>query len=349
VNERIDEQIGALLEGRVDEPRRGELLAHLAAAGDDYLVFADTAGVLREAEGDLSEDVPEVDLEEVEAPGSTPVIPLRAGEAASEAVAPGEREAETPRTAPVIPLRPRRAAAWRSPAVRALAAAAVVAAIAVVPVLRSRANGGGWGDPARLAVLVTSAGAPVPPRTDHPWRVTRGGEISARETGIAARVGTLHTDIAIAASPAAVVDTALVVQFANQAANTLNGANLSGSGGVVADYQEIADSTHWSGATLLERLATARRHVIGLVDEDYFAAGAWTEAARVAALRENAAFFRTPESRRAVDKMNGLEGLSDEGKAAAIGIRNLIEDGRETQDWTSLQQRLDALLRALAD
>jgi hypothetical protein len=320
VNEHIDEEIGALLDGRLDERRRSELLARLATADEDYDVFADTASVLQEAEGGEVEDVPEMDLPEEEG---------------------------APRSAPVIPLRPRRATGWRSPAVRTLAMAAMVAAVALVPVLRSRMNGGGWGDPRTLAVLAVSAGKPLPPPTDHPWRVMRGGDTSASETGVAARVGALHTDLVIAASSAEVVDT-LVSQLAYEVVRTVDGADLAGSASVTGEYQEIAESTQWSPATLRERLAAARGLVMGFVDEDYFAAGAWTEAARVAARRENAVFFHAPESRRAVAHVADLEGLSGKGKTAADDLRSVIESEREIQDWTSLQEDLDTLLDELA-
>jgi hypothetical protein len=45
-----DERLAALLEGRVQGGQREEMLAHIAAADDDYEVFAGTAGVLRALE-----------------------------------------------------------------------------------------------------------------------------------------------------------------------------------------------------------------------------------------------------------------------------------------------------------
>src|SRR5690349_2750886 len=101
VNERINEEIGALLDGRLESGPRTELLARLAASDDDFDVFADTAAVLREAEEDET--------------------------AENELVAAGVVEPELP--AGVIPLRPRRASVWQSSGVRWLAAAAVLAAL----------------------------------------------------------------------------------------------------------------------------------------------------------------------------------------------------------------------------
>jgi anti-sigma factor RsiW len=45
-----NERLSALLDGRLDERERGELLAHLSAADEEYRVFADTASILRELE-----------------------------------------------------------------------------------------------------------------------------------------------------------------------------------------------------------------------------------------------------------------------------------------------------------
>ncbi|HEU4885229.1 MAG TPA: hypothetical protein VFT45_23405 [Longimicrobium sp.] len=57
-----DERLAALLEGRVQANQREDMLARLAAADDDYEVFAGTAGVLRA-------------LEEEDARGRPPRVP----------------------------------------------------------------------------------------------------------------------------------------------------------------------------------------------------------------------------------------------------------------------------------
>jgi hypothetical protein len=45
-----DERLSALLDGRIDDPQRRELLAHLSTSDDDYAVFTDTAIILRQLE-----------------------------------------------------------------------------------------------------------------------------------------------------------------------------------------------------------------------------------------------------------------------------------------------------------
>jgi hypothetical protein len=347
VNEHVDEEIGALLDGRLDEPRRSELLARLATADEDYDVFADTASVLQEAEGGGFEEVPASDRqeEEEETSRSAPVSPLRAEDEASEEVAAVERVAETARSAPVIPLRPRRATGWRSPAVRALAAAAMLAAIALVPVLRSRSTA--WRDPARLAVLASPAGARL---TDwsHAWNTTRGGGgDSVPNSGVAAQVGALHLDLEVVARSPGQIDSATVKQLANQAAYTLENAAEAGPSLAAPSYRDIVQLASWSRPQVLKQIAAARVGVLPFVDPDYFAVGAWTEAALLAEHRRDAAFFRTRESRKALEQAAKMVGLTRSAREAVTNLRAL-QDREEIKDWDSIQLNLEMLQRELA-
>jgi hypothetical protein len=309
----MDEEIGALLDGRVDERRRTELLTLLAADDADYDVFADTAAVLREAEE---------------------------GASGKEA----EPEEEARGGAKVIPLRPRRAGGWRNSPAQWMALAAAVAALALVPVLRSRMNGDRWRDPDRLATLATQPGEPLPSGwTDSiPWDRTRGGGSTAQETGVAARVGARSTDLVVAARSGDRVGTPMI---AREIAFTLD--NVSGSGFVAAEYREIADSATWPRPIVVKKVTDAHDNLATIVDRDYLALGTWSEAARLAAKRQNAAFFRLRESRKALERATSAEGLNDAGKAAATRLRLAVEQG-EVRDWTSLRNDLDELLRELA-
>jgi len=318
VNERIDEQIGALLDGRVPEPRRSELLALLAADDGDYEVFADTAAVLREAEEEGAAGKESADRREV------------------------VRETE------VIPLRPRRAAGWRSPPARWMALAAAVAALALFPVLRSRMNAEGWRNPQRLAVLASPAGARLPAEWGHAWNTTRGGgSESVPNSGVAAQVGALHLDMEVAARASDPVVAATVAQLARTAALTLEYAADTGPSWASPEYDEIARLTDWARPRVLKRLASARTEVLRYVDRDYFAVGAWTEAARLAVRRQDTAFFGTAESREAVARAVALPGLSGDTKAAAERVGAVQVQGT-IQDWKSLETYLDDLQRGLS-
>jgi len=219
----------------------------------------------------------------------------------------------------------------------------VLAGIALVPVLRSR-SGGGWQDPARLAVLASPAGARLPTEFAHAWNTTRGGGESVPNSGVAARVGALHLDMEVAARSSDPVDLGTVKQLARVAENALGSATDTGPSIAAPNYEEIEQLTDWSQAHVLARLAAARTEVVQSVDPEYFAAGAWTEAARLAAPRRDAAFFRRAESRKAVEHAVSLEGLSAEGKEAAERVRAVVKQGK-IQDWKLLEGNLDELQR----
>ncbi|SOD03326.1 hypothetical protein SAMN05216486_11021 [bacterium JGI 053] len=356
MNDRVDEEIGALLDGRLDLRRRDELLARLATDDADYDVFADTAAVLREAEED--EPAEKESVAGREAVREAEVVTLATGDSGHEVLAESAAEPrgatgdspvetasaegrEVARETAVIPLRPRRAMGWRSPAVRTLAAAAVLAAI-VVPVVRSRMSGDRWRDPERLYALSSMPGAGLPADWAHHWRQNRGGGGTAENSGVAARVGALHMDMVVSANAGAMNQTA---DLAARAGALLEG--MSGGTPLAAEYKEIVDSTGWSRSTVLERLATVRSYAAEGTEPDYFAAGAWTEAALLAANRHDAAFFGARESRKALARAASLEALSDEGKAAATRLRAVQERG-EIPNWASIQDELGKLQEELA-
>lgn len=352
------EEIGVLLDGTAGEERRDALLARLAADDDDYELFADTAAVLRELEEDgviVPPAVPDV-------LGETPARPMAVVEdaPAQPALVPGETPPRWASAAAepnadasaavgqgdVIQLRPRRATRWRGSA-RWMAAAAAVAAVALVPLARSR-SGGAYGNPERL-VSVGGAPASLPADLNRPWNATvlRGPGGTADPNGVAARVGALHMDLVVAANTAERPDPVIIARIAHDAATTLQRADDTAADLVAPSYRDIGDSAAvWPRAQLLSHLheagATAKA---GLV-EDHFALGAWTEAARLAANRQDAAFFRAPESRRALAKAAELPDLGADAAAALTRITAVRASG-EVRDWDSLKVDLYKLQNGL--
>jgi len=353
VNERINEEIGALLDGRLESGPRTELLARLAASDEDFDVFADTAAVLREAEeGETAANEPiPITAREPERPAevivadTTAVLPEAAeGEtAANEPVPVAAGEPEQP--AGVIPLRPRRVSVWQRPGVRWLAAAAVVAAIALPPVLQSRANSDAWRDPAHLVAL--SPGARLPQQLEYGWGQTRGGSgVPAENNGLVSVMGAYQADLEIAARSN---DFAQVSLLAERTALALE--KVTAAGPVAAQYHAIAKAADQSDPNLRSSIAAAREELAtffgGDVMGDYLALGSWTEAARRAAERGDAEFFRRRESRNALKTAAALADLSDEGKMAVTHLRAVQEQGK-VKDWSSLRGNLDTLQNALA-
>ncbi|HYH81458.1 MAG TPA: hypothetical protein VEX86_16765 [Longimicrobium sp.] len=128
------ERYAALLDGKCNEQERKELLAELAAGGDDLEIFADAAAVLHENEEEARE---------------AGVIPLRP---------PAPAPAERPR--------------WKPPRWVQLAAAAGIVAIVAMPLLR-RAEAGATGPAEVVAMLAApSGGGTAPPAFT--WSAPRG-------------------------------------------------------------------------------------------------------------------------------------------------------------------------------
>lgn len=290
-----DERLAALLDGRTVGPQRGELLAHLARADEDYDVFADTAAVLRELE--------------------------EGGEA-------GEGEEAGTR---VLPLRPRRR---RAPAAGWLAAAAVLVGVLLAGgLLRPRAPL----DAVRLAARLEHAGEGLPAGWIEraPWTATRGG---SAPTGQAARAGALLADLAVAVEAEDAVETRLL---ALQAA-----ARFDPQGGRDGPLARLAARAGEPPAALRPLVAEAGERIGERMGPDALAAGAWAEAARLAAHRRDEGFFRGREARAMLRRVERAASADPSAAGAAAEVRALLEGGAPPR-WDALSGALDRLLAAL--
>ena len=81
--------------------------------------------------------------------------------------------------------------------------------------------------------------------------------------------------------------------------------------------------------------------------DDYLALGGWTEAARLAAKRSDAAFFRTRESRSALEAAAKLDNLDGEAKRALARLQAAV-DQRQVANWDAVREDLDTLQDKLA-
>jgi hypothetical protein len=245
----------------------------------------------------------------------------------------------------VIPIDRGRPRWWRSPVVRGLAAAAVLAAIAL-PVLRARRDARAWEDPSRMAVLASPSGAGLPPEWRQAGDQTRGGSTAAG-AGAAALIGALQVDLAVAAASA---DFDRASLLASRIALYLG--DIEGAGPLGAQYGAVAEAARSRDPRLAALVTAAGRDFADFAEAggsaDLRALGAWTEAARLAAARQDAAFFRAPESRHAVDRAASVTGLSAEATRAAASLRSLVHDHVEIRDWTALRRDLDSLQAELA-
>lgn len=286
-----NERLSALLDGRLDERERGELLAHLSAVGEEYRVFADTVSILRE-------------LEEAEAGA----------------------EAGCASSAEGIRLRPRRPG-WRRPVWWATAASVVLFAQSAV--LASRVRAFPAGDLLRLAERVEPAGAGLPngwAERERPWGRTRGGDASSdswcgegegerpRDERVqAARVGVLLLELAVAMRARDGADTRLLAREVR---------NRFGEKVADASLREIEERAGAPPASLAPLLMEAAERLSDQLDVDYLRLGAWMGAAQLATHRQNDAFFRDRESRAMIRHAEQLT-RSDARASRADGVESM--------------------------
>lgn len=293
------ERLAALLDGRLDERERAEVLARLAASEEDFEAYVDAIAVTRELEaGD-------------EAEGVTPLRP------------PGRRW-------------------WQRPGGHWLAIAAVLAGIALAPWLWTRASGPDLRDPGRYVALLEAEGAGLPAGWDRtPWAVTRGPGDPLTPEARAVRLGVRLTELELAAragDPAAAALAGEIVALLEE---------VRGAGPVAAIYGEVRRRAGEPAETLKPLLEQGRKAVAQVAGEEMVALGAWAEAARVAAARRDAEFFRSRESREMLGRAGGLPGVGEPARAAVGRIRAALEGGG-AMDWNAVEQGATELLRVLA-
>lgn len=278
------ERLAALIDGRLDERERAEVLRELAADPELRAIYADAVAVARELED---------------------------GTGAAGAVLPFRR-----------PPRPRW---WRN---GTILAAAGLAAVALVPVIRWRTDTG----PAQLVASISTEGSiALPPAV---WPVVRSTDTPMTAHGRAVRLGARLADLELAI---VAHDTGMRAVAASVAELLVAGPPVTGA--PVALYREIA-----SGAppAALDARREAWLTVSELAGEEAARLGAWLEVARVAAARRDMRFFRTRETRRVLG--GGAAARDEEERAAIAWVRGAVgEDG--APQWAALEPALEEALR----
>lgn len=334
-----DEWVAAFLDGRLDERERAEMLARLAADDEAYQHFAATAAILHEAEaaretgGSKGEDgSPGAPAEEEILGEAGPAGPLRRA-GTDAALAP-----ETDRDDGVIDLRSRRP----PPVLRWLALAAGIAALALAGrALWPRTSSAG--DPVRLAARLERADAGLPQVWNQPppWSSPRGDDQGGAVTSAAraARAGALLVDLSVAVRGRDAARTRLLAEqitsrFDPQADRT--GARREFSEGAGGPPERLEPLVEQATDRIARRLG---REALEL--------GAWTEAARLAAARHDARFFRDRATRPMLDRLASRAAADAQSRAAVERVRLLLAEAGPPP-WDALALALDGLAREIA-
>ncbi len=320
-----DERIAALLDGRLDEHERSELIARLAGSDPEYRVFADAAAVLRDLEARgiiaappaVADELPEADEADEAAHFVEPV--------------PAPEQSPTK----VIELRRRW---WGMPAPAWGALAAGIIALALIPVLRVRSNAF---DPERVALQLQSAKRPAGWTPDTVFRATRGGESDYKDEARSFRLGVYLVDLDVAVRSRDTIVATLATRISAFLTN-----QVTGGGSIATTYDSIARLGNTPAAQVDTLRKEGWNYVGDLTDPSYFAAGAWLEAARLASMAHDVNFFRSREGHAGLRHLEGMSTLSDESRASVRRIREALPaDG--TPQWPILDDQVGDLIYAL--
>lgn len=305
------ERVAALHDGRLSGRERDEVLAGIMANEDEYDLFAETAAVLREIEAahaaapdDDSRTGDDAPVAEATG-GSSPVTPLHPGGEMDSAAGPGG----------VIPIDRRRRApsrAWMAYA----SLAAGVAAIGLSYALMTRAARP-LDDPARaVAILAKGTDEGLATGWYQPFDgTTRGPDDQLSARAIAVRLGAHLVDIELAATAR---DTTLHT-LALKVVGLSRQREMHGGDEITRAYDTLEQRTLPDAAGNLPPgdvhalVDEGRRQVVArLRGNPWFELGMWGEAARTAAARHDAEFFRARAARAALARViDGTAGDPD--------------------------------------
>ncbi|HEX6372321.1 MAG TPA: hypothetical protein VF006_25605 [Longimicrobium sp.] len=301
------ERLGALLEGNMPPRERAALLARLAASEAELEAYADALAVTDELEAeDGLADAADEALEEAD--GGARVIPLRA---------------------------PRRRGWGAGPR---LALAASLAAVAIGAAAWGLGRGTGQpADPGRFAALLGRPGIPAGWNAT-PWTASRTPDETLDPHARAVRIGARITDLEAAAAAG---DSTAARAAAAEAGALLE--PLAAGGPAAALYGELGRRAGEPAGALAPLRERGRRTAARLAGEDGVALGAWAEAARLAAARRDAEFFRARATRRALERAAADPALPASARGGVERIRAALA-AASAPDWGAVEREAARIL-----
>lgn len=250
-----------------------------------------------------------------------------------------EAEAAGPAVLPLRPAVPVRRGVDR----RLLALAAVLAGVALLPLAWRASRAGPVQEPSQAVAMMQDPAGRLPDGwVDRPaWSGTRSGSGDSQSEAVrSVRFGARMVDLEVAIRSG---DAGTTAVLATRVAEELRSASASGI--FAADFDALTRQAGAPPAELLPLLERGSENAALAVEADWFALGAWTEAARLAAHREDAVFFREGRSRRTLARAAKLVGDDEAARSAVAEIRAALAS--DTPAWPELKAALNRLMYAV--
>ncbi|HST59647.1 MAG TPA: hypothetical protein VLK84_13175 [Longimicrobium sp.] len=271
-------------------------------------------------------------------------------------IEPATAETEAASVPGVLPLRRPAARPARGLDRRWLAAAAVLAGVTLLPLTWRASQGGAVREPSHAVAMMENPAAGLPAGwLDQPgWSGNRGGGGTAIEPSAIPAVDLRAEQIDAVRLGAQIVDLELAVHARDTANTRLLAARIAdglrnrNTAGTVAasSFDAIAERAGADPSELLPLVREASEAESLAVDPDRYALGAWVEAARLAAARRDAAFFREGRTRRTLESAKALVGDDETAKSALTAIGAASDSS--APDWNALTEATKNLLGAIA-
>jgi hypothetical protein len=222
----------------------------------------------------------------------------------------------------------------RPPLTRWLSVAAAILVIATLPVMMRYAT---TPKVDGYASLLSNRVALAPGWDQLAWSATRGSADDISERARAVRAGALTTAIDVSVAHA---DSA-VTRLARQMASLL--AGVTGANDAMSTYARMAEN----GASVSPaQVRTARADAREAILPREFDNGAWLEAARIAAVDHDTAFFNTTASRAQLAALKRDPPGDDRTRADVFSVGRFIEG--HDWDWDALADKTTSILAFLA-
>jgi hypothetical protein len=225
-----------------------------------------------------------------------------------------------------------------------VALAAVLAGVMLLPFAwRTMQGGGAVRYPSQAVAMLGTPEAGLPPGWELPplRNQTRGDGDLLVERQRSARLGGYMVQLELAIRARDAERTGLL---ADQAAFLVR--DVTAGGLLTSALSQLKEQAGGEPSALLPQVEGVNETAASLLEADYFALGAWAEAARLAAARQDAEFFRGARTRRTLSRAAELV-VDDQGASDAVRALSAAAES-DPPDWPALRTASGNLFSAVA-